>query len=339
MDLNKQKTIQEQTAGDNSVLNQVENTTGNVIIHNYSYPSNPMDATQVVTIASSVYEGMFNIQRQSFTDIAIGQAESRINEFKSYLIPQLEKIQGIVEHLVDPKFNFLIGDAQKSIAQDGSKENLKRLSDLLILHIEKGQDKIIDSGIHKALQIIPELDTKSLRGLTVLTALNDVTPNSGNISEGLDVLNDLYGHLISEELPQGYSWLDHLDILGAIRVSSLDIRDFKEYICEKLKNYSQIGIKIDSDNHKRALEIMHANNIPDNVLIPNECLSGYVRLKISSIRSVQTQYQGICSDILNLYEINKTLQSNANSKLVELWDSRDNLKKIHEWWGQIPKGM
>lgn len=74
--------------------------------------------------------------------------------------------------------------------------------------------------------------------LTVMHAVNSFSPVSGDIHQGLDVLNDLFGKLFYEnELPTDHDWLDHLDILDAVRLSPFSSLKIQQYYPEILPGY------------------------------------------------------------------------------------------------------
>lgn len=97
-------------------------------------------------------------------------------------------------------------------------------------------------------------------------AVSKYTPVSSNIHEGLGVLNKLYGKILNKcKLPTDYAWMEHLDLLAAIRLSPSGIHSFKkleEYIPEKLNYYFEEGLQVDSDDYNHVLEKFESLNIP-----------------------------------------------------------------------------
>ena len=51
-------------------------------------------------------------------------------------------------------------------------------------------------------------------------AVENFIPLTGDINQGLDVLNSLFGKILYSKLPVGQEWLDHLDILNAVANST-----------------------------------------------------------------------------------------------------------------------
>ena len=97
--------------------------------------------------------------------------------------------------------------------------------------------------------------------------------------------------------------------------------------------------KKDSDELKRAYEILAMNNISSSVIIDNECLDGYVRLNISDINDVKPQYKESILQVRNLYTKDKTIITTASNNFINMWDSYENLKLTRDWWDTIPYGF
>lgn len=71
------------------------------------------------------------------------------------------------------------------------------------------------------------------------------------------ILNNLFGKVIYGQLPSGNDWLDHLDILNTVRLSSFgQMKKVQQYYPEALHGYIDVGIKKDSENHTKAIEIL-----------------------------------------------------------------------------------
>jgi hypothetical protein len=74
---------------------------------------------------------------------------------------------------------------------------------LLIHRFQRGENRITRAGISRAVEIVDEISDEALLGLTVCHAVSYFLPASGNIYQGLDVLNDLFGKIIYNKLPTG----------------------------------------------------------------------------------------------------------------------------------------
>lgn len=332
MEISKKE--QTQKAGDNSVQTQIENQNNynSAQINNY-YGVTP---TEVVSMATTVYNQMYVLSAKNYAEIAANTVNERINSFGCELFPRLEKIEGALEKFKDPRFEFLLRDAQLTAAKTDRQEDLRLLSELLACHIQKGSNRKIDAGISHAIRIIDEIDNDALCAMTVACAFIYYRPNSGSIKEGLDVLNELYKKLLYLELPQGMEWLDHLDMLGAIRISSVGFIKSMDYLCERFDGYVCVGIAKESEELNKAYKILDDIHISHGVFEDNDCLDGYVRLKLVMLNELNPKYKNAVLQILSLYSMDKTLLEKAKTNFIGLWDSNDSLKKVRDWWDKIP---
>ena len=329
MDISKKE--QTQTAGDFALQNQFEN------LNNCNVTINDKDLIRAIATEVCSKE-MLNVYRTCTQD-AIELANKRDNMFAQIFIPRIERIESSIESLKDPSFQFMIQDARETAVKTDREEDWQLLSELLSYHVLKGDDKKIDAGISHAIKIVDEIDNDALCALTTACAFEWYSAITGSIRKGLSVLNDLYEKLLYLELPKGVGWLDHLDMLGAVRISSFNLIKSKEYICSYYEGYACVGLLKGSEEIIKAYKILDDNHISHDVLENNDCIDGYLRLSYSKLSNVRSECKDIVLQILNLYSKDKSLIEKAKNGFIELWDSYDNLRIIREWWDQIPKGF
>ncbi len=325
--------FKKQKAGNDSTQNQIENQDNyNVsIVHNY-YGIQP---TKDATMATTVYNQIIPQTLKEYAEIAMVTVNERLNSFGHELFPRIEKIEGAMEAFKDPKLQFLLKDAQITAAKTDRTEDLILLTELLTCHIAKGGDRKIDAGIHHAIKSVDEIDNDALCALTVAYAFQFYSPVTDTISDGLKLLDDLFGKLIYMKLPDGVRWLDHMDMLGALRLSSLNKSNSIEYLCSRY-NVRQ-GIKQDSEELERAYTILDDNGFPHSYLMNNECVDGYLVFKGTSFDDIDFFINdNVKKQILGLYCKEKNILKSAKEKFIELWDSYPNLKIARNWWDQIP---
>lgn len=101
----------------------------------------------------------------------------------------------------DPGFQLLLIDAQKSAAATERYVDYDLLSELLVHRIEKGNDRHIRTGIHRAVEIVEDISDEALLGLTVAHSLKFFVPIALDIKYALDILDDLFGKIMYAELP------------------------------------------------------------------------------------------------------------------------------------------
>src|SRR5699024_4872402 len=148
-----------------------------------------------------------------YTQEAREIAKERIDIFANDLIPKLVK-NNLLEALKDPSIQILLSEAQKSAASTERIADYELLSELLIHRVKNGLNRNIWACIKRAVKIVDEITDESLLGVTVAYSVLQWIPASGNLYEGLNTLNTLFGKIIYEALPKGSEWIEHLDVLG-----------------------------------------------------------------------------------------------------------------------------
>lgn len=325
MDISRKN--QEQIAGDNSTQNQVVGTQNNtyVTVTGTSIP----DVTEfTTTVSKQVTQQALSLCTQVAYDIAL----KRMQEFESVLLPRVEHIEKALDNFADPKFQFMLRDANITAAKSSRKEDLSMLSELLACHIEKGSDIKIDAGINKAINIVNEVDIDSLCALTVVLCVLSIVPVQGNIDDGLTVLNELYTKLLSQPLPEGDAWIDNLNVVGAINILSGKFYSLVELLSTNLDGYLCVGIKSGTQEHERALEILEQNKFSKKVLKPHELLPEYLRLSIADCTKLKEELK----PILGLYSKDKSLIQTVRSNFMIKWNSYQALVIVENWFNEIP---
>ncbi len=337
LEQSNEEMIQKQSAGDNSKQFQV----GNVVIN------------QGITEerARSVFAEMIPQALEKYTQEAYETANQRINQLENAIMPRMMKIDGAFASFSDPAFQVMLRRAQQSAASTERSEDYALLSELIVCQVQKGSDRKNRTGISKAIEIVGEIDGDALCGLTVAHAVNKFLPVAGDMRIGLKVLDDLFGELFYINMPTESDWLDHLDILGAIRISKYArLKKLRDYYSEKLNGYVCAGIRIGSTEYEKALEILALTNLDVSLLVPNELASGHVILPVrdkAAIREMvmkddmntrlisESEIEAL-EKIWDLYLQDDTLQKDAKSRFDDIWDSYASLKKLRIWWENLP---
>lgn len=304
-----------------------------------------------------------NLQlRKDYSEEALLIASSRVKEFENRLMPKMEAVDGALEAFADPSFQLLLVEAQKTAASTERSADYDLLSELLIHRFQKGENRVIRAGISRAVEIVDEISDDALLGLTVFHSVNYFFPASGIIQEGLNILNDLFGKIFYTILPTGTEWFDHLDILDAIRVNNFgNLKKIEQYYPEMLAGYIDVGIKKNSDDYNKAMELINKNTLPKNILIEHELNNDFVRLnipykglidslsihkennnngQISFVKIALTETQkNTINSIYDFYNKDNNLREQNVKKFMEEWDKQPNLKKLREWWDSINVGL
>lgn len=308
--------------------------------------------------AREIYQEM-NLQlRNDYSQEALNIANIRVAEFENRLMPKMAQVEGAMEAFADPSFQLLLVEAQKTAASTERPEDYDLLSELLIHRFQKGENRIARAGISLAVEIVDKVSDEALLGLTVTHAVNSFSPLSGDIRQGLDVFNDLFGKIFYGELPMGHAWLDHLDVLNAVRLNPAgSFKKIIQYYPEILSGYVDVGINKNSESHDKAIEILNNNDLPINILVEHALNSDFLRVfsrNASSIGEILLDRQIIhdgriiavqeklseeqrhaVSSIYELYSKDGNLKQNNVNLFMSEWNERPNLKILREWWDNI----
>lgn len=333
-----------QKAGDSSQLFQ-----GGTVIVNYGIEEKR---------AREICTEMLAVARRDFTDEAIKVAEKRVKLLEDNLIPKMAKFDGAMNFFANPEFQLLLTEAQRTAMASDRDDNMDLLSDLLLHRIQKGENKEIKTGIKKAIQIINDISDDALIALTIASPIQSIKPLDGSILAGLDTVNRMFQKLCYAQFPTDFGWMDHLDILDCIRISSINkFKKLEDVYFDALNGYTKIGIKKDSDSYIKATETLKASNLDKDCLIDHELLDGYVRLplvyekdlkKLNHIITFNGQLyeleineiqQQAFHDVWSMYETSPQLQKKLKDNFVKELYSRTHIKTVADWWNKIPNAF
>ena len=339
---------QNQKAGDNSQQLQADNMVFNIGIDEKR--------------AREIYQEMNMQLRNDYSKEALIIANKRVAEFEDRLLPKMEAVDGALEAFADPSFQLLLVEAQKTAASTERTADYDLLAELLVHRFKKGSNRNIRAGINRAVEIVDEISDDALLGLTVFHSVSNFFPLSGDIQLGLDVLDQLFSKIIYSELPKGNDWLDHLDILDAIRVNSFGtLKKIEQYYPEMLPGYVDVGIEKGSDDHNKAIKTLEAASLPQNILVEHYFNSEFVRIdltgrgQIDSISlerkfkigtqtltvplEVTLEQKNAITSIYDFYKNDDTIKQENIRKFLDEWQKREHLKILKEWWDSISNTM
>lgn len=339
-----------QKAGDNS--QQVQAKTVNI------YNSYGITEERVKEICA---ESAVDTIKQCTTE-ATDTMLQRIEMFSAELIPRIEKVEKDFNSFSDPAFQVLLRKAQLVAACTEREEDYKILSELL-LHRAKNKSNIKKkASITKAVEIIDQIDDDSLCGMTMFHAIKSFIPLSGNITEGVLALLQLYKKLNIENLPKDDLWIDNLSILGALSIVPISNSEtFEELLSKRLDGYVCAGIKKDSPEYSKAIEKLTEHNVDINILVDNELLDGFVRLKIvqksriddwftirediingkieTITEKITDEQINVINNIFSMYSKDNSLNTTAKNNFIELLHSYGALKSVSEWYNSIKRAI
>lgn len=294
-----------------------------------------------------------------YTFESIDTAKERVGKFREKLVNRLRNEANGYEQFADPGFQNQLVEAQQAAASSDREGDLDLLSELLARRVNAVGDRRIQIGVKKAVEMLPFVSDDALLGLTVDFAALNLSPVTGSISKGLGVLDEIMAHLIGDsELPKGELWIEPLESCGLVKCSMgklLSAKKFVEMISDRLVGYSLPGIKKNSDNYQKAIELLHATGLSEENLVEHELDQQYVRLEIpyrdaiSNLKSVAELGNGIRAtiflnetrkkalyEVFDLYEQDKRIKDVFSGKLSSMMNGYKHLAMVMEWWDQVP---
>lgn len=301
--------------------------------------------------ARIVFEEMIPQAIQEYAQDAYKTANDRISYLENAVMPRILDMDNALTSFADPAFQLLLRKAQHSAASTERVDDYSLLSELIVCQIQKGSDRKNRTGISQAIEIVGDIDSDALCALTVAHSINRLIPVSGDLREGLQALNALFDKIYYTDLPLGMDWLDHLDVLGALRISRISsLKKIIDYYAERLSGYVCVGIQIESENYRKAIDILASANLNEGILRNNDLLEGYVRLPVrdrEAITELWMNSMGVHRPILtneiealqnvwDMYTQEQALLEKVKAEFGIVWDSFKVLKEVRIWWDEIP---
>lgn len=309
--------------------------------------------------AREIFMEMFDVARRDLTKEAYEIAEQRVEQFENELISKMERVDGAINAFADPDFQFLLTNAHRTAATTNREKDYALLSELLLRRVQRGNNRYIRAGIGRAVEIVDDISDEALLGLTTAFAIEKYLPVTGRMKEGLSVLNILFKEICYANLPEGTDWLEHLEILDAIRISSFgSLKKLEEYFSERMAGYCKVGIKKESDDYSLAVDMLKEKGLPLSLLCDHEINEGYVRIPIINeqqideicIRNVMNelgssrvevmdltmQQKEVLHKIYSMYDNNQELLHMVKINFYKELENYQYLSIIKDWWNKIP---
>ena len=333
---------QSQKAGDNA--QQVQAQT--VVINN----NNGVDEKRV----REIFQELLPQAIEANTRDAEKTACLRIAEFESVLIPRLKAMEDALAAFTDPSFQLLLVTAQKAAASTERQADYKLLAEMLAQRTQVGEDRMSRTAIRGAVEIVSEVSDEALLGLTVLFYFTRLPmPGMGSIPMELEKWDNLLGQLLDSPLPQGAGWLEHLAILGAVRVKSFTrLNTIQEMIVEACPGYVDVGILKGSENHWKAISLLAWQGLPlDSILVEHDLNKDYLRVNLlrrdmidrvglgespdGPMYCLTKNQRNAIESLYDLYVQDENLRGENISRFIEEWDKWPSLRALRSWWDAV----
>jgi hypothetical protein len=295
--------------------------------------------------AREIFDEKLETALKSFTAEALDEAKRRNAVFDESLIKRIveEKAEAAFG---DPSFQLLLVEAQKSAAATEREADYDLLSELLIHRHKKGENRNTRAAIVRAVEIVDQVSDEALLGITAFHSACTFVPRGRDLASGLKILDGLFSKILVEELPEGNGWLDHLDILDALRTSTFGgTKKLEEFWLSYNKDLCLKGINSDSEQYSQAKEILVKAGLDDSLLVKSTIDENYYRIPVSRRSEIENlilnsngknrppttaEIQAL-DEIFELY----SEETISESALAEEIDRYDNLKKLRSWWNSL----
>lgn len=322
---------QRQLAGTNAQQFQVA---GDLVVGAFS----EAQAREIATsVASSVIA--------QFTADAIVTGRTRIEVFDEKLVRQM-MLEDRLSAFADPGFQILLKKAQAGAASTEREPDLDMLVRLLGDRASRGDDRLVRAGLDRAVQIVDQIDDSALTGLTVFIAVHQFSPTAGQVSQGLDTMERLFSQLCVSSLPQGSAWLDHLDVLDAVRISSVgSLPKFQDVYGNLLAGYVAPGVESGSEAEAEAFASCAGANLtmapeehelrPGFRRLPFVTQAAFDRALATSEKLTHEQRRVAAEVARDKYGLGQT-ESGILPELLKAVRTRPTLREVQEWWDAIP---
>lgn len=336
---------QSQKAGDNSTQVQAG------VINNYYNGINESRARQIC-------KAEYAVAKQNWTQEAIAIADERVRQLEDKILPKLMAYDRSLKFFADPAFQFTLRQAQITAALSDRESDYDILSDLLLHRVEQGDNLQRRLGICKAIEVVDKISDEALIALSVVYAISQLVPMSDDMLKALSMLNDLYGVLLDHrQLPDTEDWLEHLDLLSAIRLGVRGINSFrkmKEHMSIQLSKHLVSGVEENSEELSKIKSDFMQCRIPMDFIVPHPLKLNYVKLCMSADveqmcvmmkregdeRIMQIPFnekqKEVMRNAISIMRKDESKSSVLQERFMEVWDKFPNLKIVRDWWDALP---
>lgn len=287
--------------------------------------------------------------------LAEDKAREKLLKFSEYVLPKLVKAE-MIDAFSDPTIQMFYREIQKTAIGSERELDYSVLSELLVYRINNKGNFEKKASITKAVEIVDKISDDALISLTIKYC-QTFSPVSGNISEGLNALEEMYKNILKNfTLPENQNWIDNVEILGVVRIESMStMLNLEDIYYNSLSGYVSKGIDKNSELYKETINKLQSNNLPIDILVNHELNPNYVRLNIVNKDSIINNIirtiwncpneKSICEvkiltdkqiqileEIYESYANDKTKEKEIKDIFVKKLNSYPNISKVLDWW-------
>lgn len=327
--------------GDVNIGNTIENQS-NIIINN--------GANELIENLKK--DVAFMLAQQQL--VSEDRAREKLEFFSEKLLPKLVKAE-MIDAFKDPAIQIFFREEQKTALCSERDIDISILSEMLVYRIVNKENISKKASVSKAVEIIDKVSDDALIAITI-HYLNKFYPVTGNIKEGLNILDNLYENILEgNNLPTDNEWIDNTEILGLTRVSSLtSLKRFEDILFEKLEGYCVTGIQKESEKYNAIIKKMNETNIPIRILVDHEFNPNYVRLNVVNLeqmndlaiinfkiidskkniieQKLSPKQLEILKDIYNETVKDKSMNQKIKEQLILEIEKNYSLNIVMKWW-------
>lgn len=300
-----------------------------------------------VNMAGVTEERAREISRESFRDLFAQYSQEsqrvafqRVEKLDEEYVKQLAE-DGLLEALADPAFQVTLRKAQLGAASTEREADYELLSGLLQDRAARPGSRHVRAGINRAVEIVDQLDDDALTGLSVFSVADTLYAAGNSIATTLDTMDRLLQQVMDgRDLPAGSEWLEHLEILDAVRIDPVQsFVKFDKFWSMKFSSWLSEGVVAGSEEDIRGQSLLEGLGTP-KLVIPHELKPGYnmfaADMAIHFLRNPEKadlleQALAVGRDI---YRTDQT-DDNLIPPFMDQVRQRPFQQELGEWWGTL----
>lgn len=299
--------------------------------------------------AREIFQEEISDSLERFTSDAQSIGKQRADEFGERLIQKLiaaDKLNSFAE----PAFQVLLTKAQLGAAQTDDPSDYDMLANILADRARVGDERNRRLAIERAVEVADKVDFNALRAMTVLYLLQKIVPNSPDADHGLMTQNSLYELILnSSPLPMGREWIDHLDLIDAVRSNSMEnFKSFRDYYPLRMSGYWAKGCEVDDDYAEVLLgferRFVHVP-VEQHRYHPSRVRLPYARPEEMSDRIDKTglftthQRTAIMAYASRWFGLSNEGDPDTLNLFMNHLREKPALANVMDWWDQVPQAV